>query len=80
MNEFSNETSGRYARAGIRHARHLHHVHRRVHRRLHRLNRGFGDGADFSCRERGERSPGHRRGREGRGRPGGFTRRVAADR
>jgi hypothetical protein len=77
MNEFSNETSGRYACAGIRHARHLHRLHR-LHRRLHRLHRlshGFGDGQGVRCRERRGRTFGHRWGLEGVGRSGDFARR-----
>jgi hypothetical protein len=81
MNEFSNENSGRYARAGIRHARHLRHLHR-MHRRLHRLHRlshGFGDGQDAGCRERRGRAFGHHRGLAGTGRPGSATRRGHRD-
>jgi hypothetical protein len=78
MNEFSNETSGRYAHAGIRHARHLRRLYR-LHRRLPRLSHGFGDGQDASCRESHGRPFGHHRGLEGAGRPGGFARRGHHD-
>ncbi|HEX6524848.1 MAG TPA: hypothetical protein VF070_33315 [Streptosporangiaceae bacterium] len=81
MNEFSNETSGRYAHAGIRHARHIRHLRHlhRLHRRLHRLSHGFGDGQDASCRERRGRPFGHHRGLEDAGRPVGFARRGHHD-
>ena len=75
VNEFSNETGGRYACAGIRHGRHLHRLHR-LHRclhRLHRLSHGSGDGQDARCRERRGRTFGYRSGLAGTGRPGGFT-------
>jgi hypothetical protein len=79
MNEFSNQTGGRYARTGTRHGGHPRHLHRsqRLHRRLHRLHRlshGIGDGQDGRCRERRGRTFGHPRGLEGTGRPGGFAR------
>jgi hypothetical protein len=71
MNEFSSKAGGRYARAGIRHGRHLH--------RLHRLSHGFGDGQDVRYYERHGRTFGHRRRLEGTGRPGGFARRGHHD-
>ena len=71
MNEFSNQTGGRYARAGIRQARHLRHLHRQSH--------GSGDGQDLRCRGHRGQTLGHRRGLEGTGRPGGFARRGRHD-
>jgi hypothetical protein len=71
MNEFSNETSGRYARTGIRHGRHLRHLHH-LHR-LHRLSHGVGDDQDVRCRERRGRTFGYPRGLEGARRPGSFA-------
>jgi hypothetical protein len=84
VNEFSNETGGRYARTGTRHGRHLRHLYRlhRLHRRLHRLHRlshGIGDGQDVRCRERHDRTFGHPGGLEGARRPGGFARRGHHD-
>ena len=74
MNEFSNETGGRYASTGIRPGRHLRHLHR-----LHRLSHGIGDGQDVRCGERRGRTFGHPQGREGARRPGGFARRGHHD-
>jgi hypothetical protein len=84
MNEFSNETRGRYGRGGIRHARHLRHMHRlhRCLRRAHRLSHGFDDGQDLTCHGHRGRAFGHHRGLEGTGRPGrpgGFARRGHHD-
>ena len=76
MNEFSNQTSRRHARASIRHGRHPRHLHR-----LHRLSHGLGDGQDAGCRERRGQTFGHRGGLEGTGtgRPGSFARRGRHD-
>ena len=74
MNEFSNQTGRRHARASIRHGRHPRHMHR-----LHRLSHGFGDGQSAGCRERRGQTFGHRRGLEGTGRPGGPARRGRPD-
>ena len=80
MNEFSNETGGRYARTRSRHGRHLRHLYRlrRLHR-LHRLSHGIGDGQEVRCRERHDRTHGHPRGLEGTRRPGDFARRGHHD-
>lgn len=83
MNEFSNETGGRYARTRSRQGRHLRHLYRlrRLHRlhRLHRLSHGVGDGQDIRCRERHDRTHGHPSGPEGTRRPGDFARRGHHD-
>ena len=78
VNEFSNKTSGRYARTSIRHGRHLRHLHR-LHRRLHRLNHGFGDGQDVRCRDHRGRTFGHPSRLEGSRRPDSFARRGHHD-
>ena len=74
MNEFSNQTGRRHARASIRHGRHPRHMHR-----LHRLSHGFGDGQSAGCRERRGQTFGHRSGLEGRGQTGGSARRGRHD-
>ena len=76
MNEFSNETGGRCARASIRHGRHLRHLYR-MHR-LHRPSHGFGDGQDLRYREHRGRTFSHHRGLEDTG-PDSFARRGHSD-
>lgn len=48
MNQFSNQTSARGTREGIRHGRHPRHPYR-----LHGFSRGSGAGQGARCRERG---------------------------
>ena len=74
MNEFSNQTGRRQARASIRHGRHPRHMHR-----LHRLSHGIGDGQDVRCRERHGQTFGHPKELEGTRRPGDYARRGHHD-